>query len=281
MMRLTVFAAFACALAAQTPDSQVVFEVASIKPSPPPDPRGMTVGSTGGPGTKDPTRFTAHNYDMTGLLATAYGVQRYQLSGPGWLDSERYEITAKVPEGTTKAQFMLMVRNLLIERFKLSVHMEKKELAGYQLVVAKGGPKVTKSPGAPGEPDAGSTPDGPVRMKFDKEGYPVLAPGRQASMSGGYGRSRWRLIDESMEDFAEGLSGQVDGKPVVDATGLTGKYDFEIFWSYATMQSDASIDSGPSIFAAVQQQLGLRLESKRVPVDIVVIDHLERVPTEN
>jgi uncharacterized protein (TIGR03435 family) len=276
-MRLVLLSVFVCALAAQTPDSQVVFEVASVKHGLPGD---FSAGGSGGPGTHDPTRYSLTNYPLSSLLGVAYGINSYQLSAPGWLDTERFTVTAKLPEGTTKEQLKLMMRNLLIERFKLAAHFEKKELGGYELVVAKGGPKFALSPGDPNQNEDPAKPAAPFKMQFDKEGYPELPPGRHYSMAMGHGRARWRFGDESMEDFAGLLTTQIR-QPIVDATGLTRKYDFVLSWSYAAMGPNAPPDSGPTIFAALQEQLGLKLVSKKVPVDMVIVDHIERTPSEN
>jgi uncharacterized protein (TIGR03435 family) len=259
------------------PDSQVVFEVASVKPCPPGD---YSIRFSGGPGTGDPTRYSVENFTMFDLLEIAYGISSYQLSGPSWLDNERFTVIAKVPEGATKEQLKLMLRNLLIERFKLAAHFEKKDVAGYQLVVAKGGSKLAESPGDPNQNDDPAKPTAPFKFKLDKDGYPELPPGRQSSMAGGNGGFRWRFGDASMEYFADKLGTQMH-QPIINATGLTGKYDFVVSWSYAAMQPNAPLESGPTIFAALQEQLGLKLESKKVPVDTVVVDHIERTPSEN
>lgn len=272
-MRLLLLCLCACALAAQTPDSQVVFEVATVKHGPP---RDYSASSRGGPGTADPTTYTIENYPMSSLLEIAYGLSSYRIFGPAWLAEERFTIAAKLPAGTTKEQLMLMMRTLLVERFKIAAHIERKEIAGYDLIVAKGGLKMAASPGPPNEDDA------PVSWptKPDKEGYPNLPPGRQAFMTAAGGRIRWRFVDESMDTLASKLADNV-GRPIVDATGLTGKYDFEIYWSADAMSADPPADSGSSLFTAVQQQLGLKLEPKKVPGDTVVIDRIERTPREN
>jgi uncharacterized protein (TIGR03435 family) len=272
-MRIVLLCGFLCAVAAQTPDSRVVFEVAAVKHSRPGD---YSAAANGGPGTSDPTTYTLENYPMSSILGIAYGVNSYQLSGPGWLDEERFTITAKVPEGATKEQFKLMMRNLLVERFKLAAHLAKQEVAGYQLVVAKGGSKLTASAGHPKQDDE---PAKPFKFAVDKDGYPELPPGRHSSMAMGYGRARWRFGDESMDDFTEALVSQI-GAPILNATGLTGKYDFVVLWSTA-QGPDAPTDYGPSVFAALQEQLGLKLESKKVPANLVVIDHIEKTPSEN
>jgi uncharacterized protein (TIGR03435 family) len=275
-MRLVLLPVFVSALAGQTPDSQVVFEVATVKHGLPGD---YGAGGSGGPGTRDPTRYSVENYPLSSLLEIAYGISSYQLSGPGWLDSERFTVTAKVPEGATKEQLKLMMRNLLIERFQLAAHFEKKEVAAYQLVVSKGGPKLAASPGDPNQNDDPAKPPAGFTMTLDKEGYPQLPPGRQYAMAVDHDRARWRFVDESLEHFA-GILGDQIHQPIINATGLAGKYDFQVYWS-AAMQPNGSGDSGPSIFTAIQEQLGLKLESKKLPVDTVVIDHIARTPTEN
>lgn len=259
-MRLTLFGAFACALAAQTPDSQVVFEVATVKHGPPRD--YSAAGCNCGPGTRDPTRFSVTNYPMSSLIEMAYDVKNYQVSGPGWIDEERFTIAAKVPEGATKDQLTLMLRNLLIERFKLTAHFEKKDVSGYQMVVAKGGPKLIASAGDPNQSED-PRKAAEFKIKLDKDGYPELPPGRHYFMAVDRDRARWRFADESMEHFATMIVAQIR-QPVTDATGLKGKYDFVVSWSFDAMQPNAPADSGPSIFAALQEQLGLRLESKKV-----------------
>jgi uncharacterized protein (TIGR03435 family) len=258
-------------------DSQVVFEVASVKHGPL---RDYSASGHGGPGTSDPTRWSVENYPLSSLLGIAYGISSYQLFGPSWLIEERFTVNAKLPEGTTKDQLKLMVRNLLIGRFKLAAHFEKRELPGYQLVVSKGGTKLAGSPGDSNQDDDPAKPPAPFKWTVDKDGYPELPPGRKYSMAMGYGRARWRFADESMEGFAGMLGDQIH-QPIINATGLTGKYDFVVSWSTAAIEPNAPADSGPSIFAAVQEQLGLKLDSKKIPLDIVVIDHIEKTPSEN
>src|ERR1700693_1270329 len=275
-MRFVLLPVFVCALA-QPPDSQVVFEVATVKHGLPGD---YGARGSGGPGTRDPTRYSVENYPMSSLLEIAYGISSYQLSGPGWIDNERFTVTAKLPEGATKEQLKLMMRNLLIERFRLAAHFEKKEVTGYQLVVAKGGPKLAASPGDPSQNDDSTKPPAPFTMTLDEEGYPELPPGRHYSMAIANDRARWRFADESLEHFAEVLGDQIH-QPIINATGLTGKYDFVVSWSSAATQPNVPADSGPNIFAAIQEQLGLKLESKKLPVDTVVIDHIARTPSEN
>jgi uncharacterized protein (TIGR03435 family) len=255
-------------------DSKILFEVATVKHGPP---RDFSAAVRGGPGSGDPTRYTIENYPMSSLLVVAYNIASYQISGPSWLDEERFTVDAKVPEGATKEQLSLMVRNLIIERFHIATHTEKRDLPGFALTVGKGGPKLTASAGED-VPDPNAPP-----FKWgskDQDGYPNLPPGRSYAMSVSYGKARWRFADSSMDRLAHMLAEQIH-QPILDATGLPGKYDFTFFWSYTAMRPDAPPDSGPTVYAAVQEQLGLKLESRKIPVDMLVIDHIEKTPPEN
>jgi uncharacterized protein (TIGR03435 family) len=286
----------------QSTDAPVAFEVASVKASPPPDGRGMRVGCNGGPGSKDPGRITCTNMNLANLVTMAYGIAHYLLSGLTIADSERFEIVAKLPEGTTKDQVKLMWQKLLAERFKLTVHRENKEIPGYELVVAKGGLKVKES--APPPPATGDVAspvpprsDGPPKFQLDKDGFPDLPAGRGASMIMMNGKARWRASDETMEQLASMLGTQL-GQPVKDATGMKGKYDFTLSWANesfaagrggvmagpeggAPAASLAEPDNGPTLLQAIQSQLGVKLEQKKTPVEILVVDHVEKVPMEN
>jgi uncharacterized protein (TIGR03435 family) len=305
LMRVMLFFALSAIALAQTPDSQVVFEVASIKAAPPSNGQRMFFGAKGGPGTQDPGRWSAENYTLLDLLTQAYDVNRYQVTGPDWLGSERFNITAKIPGGATKEQFRLMLQNLLIERFKLAVHRDKKETQVYELVVAKNGPKLKEAEPQPADaPPPGRGPGGPPRITFNSDGSPQFPPGRGSMMIMSGRGARMRQSNESMADFAKMLQNQL-GHPVTDATGLKGKYDFELAWSPgaggmmgrgmmlpapppppgggAAPPGDAPAmeDSGPTLMSAIQDQLGLKLEPKKGSVEMIVIDHIEKIPTEN
>jgi uncharacterized protein (TIGR03435 family) len=194
------------------------------------------------------------------------------------MQSTHFMVSAKVPEGTSREQFNLMMQNLLIERFKLTFHREKKEMQAYELVVAKGGPKMKESAG-PLDPD-----ERPARMterKTDAEGFPVLPPGRVPMMmmiAGGHATARH--VAETMEEFAVSLSMLVH-KPVTDVTGLKGKYDFTLHWIAQGAGPSTGDDTGPTLFRALPEQLGLRLESKKSMVEVLVVDHVDKTPTEN
>ena len=254
--------------AAQTPH----FEVASIKPSAP----GATNGRmSGGPGTQDPGLFTCENITLRALVITAFNLLTYRFSGPDWMQSVRFNVSANIPDGTTKEQFRLMLQNLFVERFKLAFHWEKKEIQTYDLVVAKSGHKMKESPldAETPAPQFDSSPKG------DTEGFPVLPPGRQSVLAELGSHIAMRRADETMDRLAVYLSAQLH-TPVSNATGLTGKYDFALHW-VAEGSTPPTDDTGPNLFRAVQEQLGLRLESRKGTVDILVVDHAEKTPTEN
>ena len=313
---------------AQNPPEKPAFEVASIKPSEPPAAMGpRRIGAVGGPGTEDPGRVTYFGATLRMLLMNAYDVKRFQISGSAALDSERYDIVAKVPKDSSKEQVRLMLQNLLEERFKLVLHRETKELPAYELLVAKGGPKFKESapppesadaapkpgesaaggPSSPPPPPPPPPPGGPMKLSMDKDGFPQLPPG----MAGKNftimmpGRAMMVSNGQTMAAFADMLSGQLD-RPVVDLTGLKGKYDFKLQFLPENMMGPmgmigppkptgvAGAASGgepmadlpdapvvPPLPAALQAQLGLKLEPKKSQVEFLVVDHVEKTPIEN
>jgi uncharacterized protein (TIGR03435 family) len=323
---------FTCCLAlGQTVDKTLTFEVASIKPAPPPVPDGrgriMIAGPSGGPGTKDPGRIHYPFMSLKNLLMSAYDVKNFQISGPPWLDTERFDITATMPPETTKEQFRVMLQNLLAERFKLTIHRETKDLPMYSLLVAKGGPKMTESapPAPPKEGDDAPPPPPPSRPKIGADGFPEL-PAAITGRAGIFnmmmpGRGRMIGSQQTMHDLADRLSGQLS-RPVTDETELAKKYDFTLTYSTEGLSmmgpmgpmpppggggggvavavagpaggggggaggggtpaaSQPEAEAPPDIFHAIQAQLGLRLESKKGPVELIVIDHMEKTATDN
>ena len=260
------------------------FEVASVKLAAPWEPGKSRMGYRGGPGTGDPTRLVIDNYPMMLLVMRAYDVNPFQISGEV-RGAERFNISAKIPEGTTPAQFRTMLQNLLAGRFKMKLHRETRDLPIYELVVAKGGPKFKEHEGEPPVEDLNGGP--PAR---DKSGRPPPNSWSMEIPPGGMARGQHNAVAESMEEFAKQLSRQF-ARSVVDATGLKGRYDFLLSWSQdvpginpgppPNAASTPDPDSGPSLIFAIQQQLGLRLESKKGPVEILVIESFEKLPTEN
>jgi uncharacterized protein (TIGR03435 family) len=284
MTRVSVCVVLALTALGQSASNAPAFEVASVKPSPPPDrTKGMYVGMSGGPGTDDPTRATFQNFNLSNLVTIAFGIDRNHFAGPGWMDSQMFDIAVKVPEGATREQFRLMLQNLLTERFHLMFHYQRKETTTYELVVAKNGPKFKKSAAGnsaaevvvPPQP----LPANPIRM--GRDGFPILPEGRGPKTIMTNGRARARLPEESMDQLAAMLSSQVRS-PVTNATGLNGKYDVNLYWATDRLRTDGpEAESGPTIFGAVQEQLGLKLGPKKGMIDVLVVDQVDKAPTEN
>ncbi len=213
-----------------------------------------------------------------------------QLRGPAWLKSERFDITATLPSGTTKDNFRLMLQNLLVERFKLTLHRETKEVSGYALQIGKNGTRL-KDSADPTETKS----EGPEQFDLDKNGFRVFPPGTAGVTS--YvadGATRLTATKITMARWADMLSNML-ASPVVDRTDLTGKYDFHLEFVRPfnvgggrggamphAATADPAVDRGaPGLIEAVQSQLGLKLEARKVPWDTLVIDHAEKVPTDN
>jgi len=245
------------------------FDVASIKPSQPSPDGRIRVQMGGDPGMDRMTNVTLRDY-----LRAAYGVKDFQISGPDWLNTERFDIMAKMPADTSKEQLNLMRQKLLEDRFKLVLHREKKTMPVYALVVGKGGLKI--------QPVAEEAGDDPKRGGMMRTGRGHLEA-QKVPLSG----------------FADNLSNMVD-RPVVDMTEIKGRFDITLDFAPDETQMSAmklagrvrvegggegKTESGdhdsPSIFAALQDKLGLKLEARKEPMDMLVIDHAERVPVEN
>lgn len=271
------------------------FEVASLKPSgtTPSGPRGR--GFIGGPGSADPERITGSFITLQGLLRQAYGVDFDQIQGPSWLAEERYELAAKVPPGTTKEQVPLMLQALLQERFKLTLHHIQKDFPVYELTIAKGGLKITENTETL-EPAKLRDPQLPP----DPDGYPQIAPGKSGMASNpvsGLNRMTARGMPLSMlllqvRASVGTLTGPNTYAPgrIVDKTGLTGVYDFKLeFAGNMGIGSGLSLPTGSggeptgglTLVEAMEKQLGLKLTKSTAPYDVLVIDHAEKVPTEN
>lgn len=194
--------------------------------------------------------FSVHNLSLNFLIQMAYDVQDSQIEGqPAWMDSTFYDVSAKpdAEKGPTYEQLKPMLQQLLAQRFHLQTHPDQKLMKGYSLVVAKGGERLTPSKSKPG--------------------------------SGNYIMPK-KLVASAMdmENFASMLT-LVLKQPVHDDTGIQGRFDFKLEFAPTGVESTDS--SLPSIFTALQEQLGLKLEPAKVPVKIIVIDHVDRVPTQN
>jgi uncharacterized protein (TIGR03435 family) len=243
------------------------FEVASVKPSAPFIPAsGSRQVVRGGPESSDPALARFDNVNLFSLVMMAYGIQSFQLSGPDWLNSARFGINARVPQGATRDQYRMMLQDLLAERFKLALHHQTKEATGYELVVAKNGPKLKESPVDPDAPDPGLQP--PPSALSPPPGYT--------------GAVSMNITRQTAEQLAARLAAAL-GLPVTDATGLKGRYDVTLFWGLSATETsiDTAGPSLPTLLQAVQEQLGLKLVPKKGQIDILVIDHIEKEPTEN
>jgi uncharacterized protein (TIGR03435 family) len=244
------------------------FEVASVKPAVPPADGGMRRISS-----SDAGQVTYHNVTLRSLLISAYQVKDYQISGPDWLGSERYDVAAKLPGNAPPKQVPPMLQTLLAERFHLTLHHQQKELPAYALVVAKSG----------------------YRLKPLEE-----APSGISFSFGPSGRTMQGKL--TLTGLANALAAFI-GSPVLDATGIEGTFDIHLAWSpddreqgvagkwVAVGRGETVADSpkapdppeapsGPSLFMAVQG-LGLRLEARKAPLDTLVIDHAEKIPAGN
>ena len=245
--RIAIFvvAYTACALAQEVGHDSPAFDVASVKVT-------QYRRPADGPLFSDvkiasPGRLVAINASLYECIEWAYQLREYQFSGPDWLKAggANYDIEAKAPPETPPQQIRLMLQTLLTERFHMKVHRESRTLAVYDLVIAKKGLKLQQA-----------TAD--ARRGFNSEGGPagVRMSSQKASMTG----------------FANWLSGNVD-HPVIDRTGISGSYAIKLEW--------AREGDGPSIFSAIQEQLGLALQASKAPIDILVVDHAEKTPTAN
>lgn len=261
-------------------------EVASVKAVAPGTPSRRPAG---GPGTDDPIRFTCAT-TMATILQTAFGVKPNQLDGlPDWTRRDRFEIIANVPPGATTEQFQEMLQDLLNVRFGLAFHRMKKEIDGFSLTVAKGGPKLkaTAPPGGPPPADLGTRPE----TVLDQDGFPKLPAGYKASATSGStvstGAIRMTFRKSSPADLAMALGrGAI---PISDQTGLTGPFDFTLEYDPESLiallpsvpfppAEPPAGSNAPDIFVALEKQLGLKLQKARLQIDGLAIDHLDSVP---
>jgi uncharacterized protein (TIGR03435 family) len=199
------------------------------------------------------------------------------------MDRDRYDIEAKAPPGAGNDQLDAMLQNLLAQRFGLAVHWETREMAIYELVVAKGGPKL-KTPEKPiADLDAAISAAAVAAPKLapNKDGLPEFPPGVRGMFVTRANGAQW--LTARMESIADLLTmlGPSIGRPVVDETGLSGVWDFNLRYSNEPAGLDAPADSAPTLFGAFESQLGLKLESAKGPVKVLVVDRVNRVPTEN
>lgn len=225
------------------------FEVVSVKPN--------KSGSNSSSTHSDQGRVTASNVPLKNIIMMAYGIREYQLDGPPWLAAERYDVAGKSPEALPKDRqkyrdaLGAMMQKMLAERFKLTIHRENRTLPVYGLVVGKNGIKVPE------------VPDGGSHNSSNNDRH-------------------YEATCISLATFAEFLDRRLD-LPVIDMTGLKGYYSFSFDWIPDPKPGEKTDDmpSGLTMREIIQEKLGLRLEGRKAPVEVVVVDHIERTPTEN
>jgi len=305
-MAVPVFLGIALRIAAQGGLAVAApeFEAASLKVQVTTD-HGARM--TGGPGTLDPGRIAYSRITLAELVAKAYGLAGDQVFGPAWLTSETYSLNATLRPDTTPEQFQLMLQRLLSDRFNLRVHHEMRELSGYQLTVGKKGPNlknlklVPDAPEAedPADDDTAGGPPQPAKRFYsnNRDGCPVFFTpgvhfGRTPGPRGCLGYQNISIAElctnlGGLINFRNGVYGQT--ARVLDRTGLAGQYDFNLRMAYiphgmqnwATMQLTNGPDDFPPLEVALEEQLGLKLESIKEPLDAVIVDQADRMPSGN
>lgn len=239
--------------------AQTDFEVAAVKALPP---GGRGGPMSGGPGSPDPGRFSAQGASLRNLIATAYMVGNDQVTGPDWMGTLMYSVTANVPAGTTGEQFNLMLQRLLAQRFQMTIHHETKTIDSFDLVVAKSGSKLKEAVPAPDT--SGPRPGG--GGSYGPDGVSLTYNGTRMSFFANDLARRLSQLNPARGAIVR----------VADKTGLTGIYDIKLH--YVRLGDDAL---GVDIFGAVESQLGLKLQPTKTTVDLIVVDRAERVPLEN
>lgn len=257
------FFAFTLAASAQSAQpSNPAFEVASIKPL-----QQLPPNTTGfGAVTQDPGMISIKAVSLQSLLRRAYGLQAFQIDGPDWLNTQCYDVIAKLPAGATKDQIPAMLQQLITERFRATLRWDAKQVTGYAIVVDKGGPKLTLSANqSVPDPDQ---PDKPLSVSFsDKirmQDAPIAALATMIS-------AIWRV-------------------PAVDSTGLQGRYDITLNVSFSQMaaalrgpSASASDDGGytPAVVFDAFRDIGLRLQPQKMELKKLIVVSADRIPTEN
>lgn len=274
------------------------FEVASIKPN-------HSDGNMIRMGGPDVSRFVATSVTAKMLITFAYNLRDFQVSGgPSWIGTDRFDVDAKVEDSVVEQlqklpraerydQLRLMMQSLLAERFQLTVTHENKELPVFALVVAKGGPKLTEvqlpppNPNGVNGPNNAPPPPAPPAARGGAGGGPPTPPPGGMFMSFGGKEATLNSNGTGMANLATMLSNQLN-RVVLDETGLKGVYSFTLKWTPENVvmngvpapDTEPLDTSGPTIMTAIQEQLGLKLESKKAPVDSINITRIEK-PSEN
>jgi uncharacterized protein (TIGR03435 family) len=248
----------------------------------------------------DGAQVSVRQFSLRDEIAIAFNLKQYQISGPDWLATEKFDIVAKLPDGAPRDGVRPMLQALLTDRFQMKTHHETKDFSVYAVVVAKGGLKMKEVP-----PDPQSEPaDG--EKKGERPAVNVEVSGGRGGVVANYGNGSFFTLGDNRIDakkmqmnYVADMLARFEDRPVLDMTELTGKYDFTLTFSeedYRAMMIRAAISSGmalppeaiqamerasgDSMFSALQS-VGLKLESRKAPLDILVIEHAEKMPTEN
>lgn len=221
------------------------FEVASVKPNDGKPSRSLYPMLRNG-------RFIAENVSLKTLLSVAYGLSGTRINGPEWLDTDKFDLEAKAPQGVPDNSLMPLLQTLLHERFHVSVHREPKEMATFDLILARGGLKL---------------------LPFDPA-HPPVTPRNT-------GGSLW-IGASTLPQIADGLAAIV-GRPVVDRTGIEGRYSFTVHYAppARTLNDPVDTTSMPDIFTAIPEQMGLKLESRKQQIEVLIVDQATRAPVAN
>ena len=318
------------AILAQTAPGNLAFEVATVKPSPPLDRAKVAAEIQAGrmPRFGPHVTLSQAEYNfmlLRDLIAIAYNVKAYRITGPAFLATDRFDIVAKMPDGASKDDAPKFLQALLVERFKLAVHRDTQERPVLALVVGKDGPKLKESPAPPAPIDEDAppktgemkfdSPEGPVRITRNPDGSTTINRGAKGIMTTRFdAESRSMILQSSnvtMPALVDTLTGMLQtggggGKQVVDQTGLKGSYEVTLEFAMADMmtmaRSQGMMPMGPggggganaspaatasdpggatsSVYASVKKY-GLKLEQGKAQVEQLVIDHVEKTPTEN
>jgi len=286
-------------------DAELRFEVASV--------RLAGAARRGGPASVNPGRVVYERTLFRKLLMDAYGVQLGQIKGPAWTTADAisggplFDVVANIPPGATSEQIPTMLQNLLKDRFKLSVHREEAPSLAFAIEVAKQGPKLKKSAGPRLASEyaklKGGT-RGAVQYELDKDGFPNLFPERGFGATFDGSTVRMRFRDYPLVDLVQQFSYMLN-VPMIDRTGLTGNYDFTFEFTLpenagrvggramlplspgqlaprnTAVPTEGEIAAAPNVSSAMEKQLGLKLQGTRLPADLLVIDHVEKTPTDN
>jgi len=266
------------------------FEVATIRPSVPSPEVSVKAGVR-----IDGAQVRWVSLTLKYYMATAYRVKQYQISGPDWISSDRFDISATIPAGVSTTQMPEMLQRLIEDRFQLKMHREKKDFPVYALEIAKGGLKIQANPPDPDAPKLDATTPANTNVNGSAQGVSIDF-GRGSSYT--FANNRFEARKLTLANVVRALELYTD-RPVVDMTGLTGTYDFTLEVTaedYQAMLIRAAVSAGftlppqalrlldgasiPSLFDSLQK-VGLKLDARKAPLDVIVVDDARKTPTDN